>query len=41
MIELGADTGEVADAVIVSIGERAQVDLVPDRVVPPVLHPPL
>jgi hypothetical protein len=35
VIELGDDAAKVADAVSVTVGERADVDLIEDGVAPP------
>ena len=37
IVEAGRDPGQVADPVVVGVGEAADVDLVKDRAVPPCL----
>ena len=36
VVEMGADPGQVADAVAIAVGEAARVDLVDDAALPPV-----
>jgi hypothetical protein len=40
VVELVDHASEIADAVAVRVGERAEVDLMEDRALPPGAHPP-